>query len=222
MSNAYSQVGRHYWQCISNYFMIFSTVKFPSINFNAIKFHLPTRGTRDDYMYDGTFHEAVGSILAVAQLFGIMPVHGIKAKNPSQLRFKILSFRFLFSIIYIVGSMLSLCLTVHWIATSKLEFGKLINFTFEFTNLVALICFLDLGRKWPMLMISWYRVEKCLPQLKYQFDKQKMAYQIKMASLVILFSSLSEYFELLVWLYACIAGQRILNCESYIQTYFKL
>ncbi|CAG9805825.1 unnamed protein product [Chironomus riparius] len=46
------------------------SVKFPSINFNAIKFHLPTRGTRDDYMYDGTFHEAVGSILAVAQLFG--------------------------------------------------------------------------------------------------------------------------------------------------------
>ncbi|XP_070501249.1 gustatory receptor for sugar taste 64f-like [Chironomus tepperi] len=144
-------------------------------------------------MYDGTFHEAVGSILAVAQLFGIMPVYGIKEKNPSQLRFKIFSFRFLFSIIYIVGCMLSLSLTVHWIATSKLEFGKLINFTFEFTNLMAIICFLELGRKWPDLIVNWYRVEKFLPPLKYQFDKQKMAYQIKMASLVILFSSMSEH-----------------------------
>lgn len=199
MSNVYSQVGI-IDKVFFNYFMIkkriYFLVKFPSINFNTIKFHLPTRGTRDDYMYDGTFHEAVGSILAVAQLFGIMPVHGIKAKNPSQLRFKILSFRFLLSVIYIIGCMLSLSLTVHWIATSKLEFGKLINFTFEFTNLVALFCFLELARKWPELIVKWYRLEKFLPQLKYQFDKQKMAYQIKMATLVILFSSLSEYFTL--------------------------
>lgn len=83
-------------------------------------------------------------------------------------------------------------LTTRWIATTKLEFGKLINFTFECTNMLSVICFLELARKWPQLIMKWYKVEKYLPQLKYQFDKQKMAYQIKMVSLVILFSSMGK------------------------------
>lgn len=82
-------------------------------------------------------------------------------------------------------------LSIHWIFKTKLEFGKLIYFTFDFVNLLTLIFFLELARKWPSVMVTWRKVEKFLPQMKYQFDKQKMAYNIKMVSLVILFSSLS-------------------------------
>lgn len=181
---------------VSNIYILYANqVKLPSLR---IKFNLPTRGTRDDYIYEGTFHEAVGSILAVAQMFGLMPVNGIKAKKPSQLRFTKFSFRFLLCVFYIIGMTVTLCLTVHWIATTRLEFGKLINFTFEFTNMLSVLCFLELARKWPQLMVTWYKVEKFLPQLKYQFDKQKMAYQIKMASLTILFSSMSKF-----WIFFC-------------------
>jgi gustatory receptor len=152
----------------------------------------PTRATREDFIYDGTFHEAVANVLVVAQLFGLMPVSGIKEKRPSKLKFKIFSFRFFLCILYIIGLLFCTSLTIHWIGVTRVELGKIINLTFECTNLLSLIFFLELARKWPKLMAHWHKMEKLLPQMKYQFDKQKMAYQIKMVSLVILFSSMSE------------------------------
>ncbi|KAG5679767.1 hypothetical protein PVAND_009307 [Polypedilum vanderplanki] len=154
---------------------------------------LPARGSREDFMYEGTFFEAVGTILVIAQLFGLMPVHGVKAKHPSKLRFRKCSLRFLLCIFYTISIFILTLLSLYWISRTKLEFGKLVFFTFDFANLMSLVCFLDLARKWPKLMVEWYRIEKYLPQLKYQFDKQKMAYQIKMVSLIILFSSMAEH-----------------------------
>jgi gustatory receptor len=158
-----------------------------------VKFNFPQRGTRDDFIYDGTFHEAVGSIMAISQAFGIMPVHGIKGKNPKYLRFKKCAFRFFLCIFYMFAFAWATCLTVYWMWKTKLEFGKIINFTFNFTNLISVLCFLELAQKWPQLMAKWYSVEKFLPQIRSQFEKQRMAYQIRMVSLVILFSSLSKF-----------------------------
>ncbi|EDX17159.1 GD16740 [Drosophila simulans] len=35
------------------------------------------RGTRNNFLHDGSFHEAVAPVLAVAQCFCLMPVSGI-------------------------------------------------------------------------------------------------------------------------------------------------
>lgn len=69
----------------------------------AVKFKFPTRGTREDFLYNGTFHEAIGFILAVAQVFGIMPVGGIREKSPNKLKFRKFSIRFVLCIFFIVG-----------------------------------------------------------------------------------------------------------------------
>lgn len=129
----------------------------------------------------------------MAQLFGVLPVHGVKDKTSSKLKFNKCSFRFFICIFYLIGTFWIMILDIHWIAKTKLEFGKLINLTFDVTNFLSLLCFLELAKKWPHLMRQWYETEKFLPKLKYQLDKQKMAYRIKMVSLIILFSSLSEY-----------------------------
>lgn len=79
-----------------------------------------------------------------------------------------------------------------WIVKTKMEFGKLINFIFNFTNLLSFICFLELATKWPALMTKWNELENFMPQYKYQMDKQKMAYEIKMVSFMILFISMGK------------------------------
>lgn len=160
----------------------------------TVQFKFPTRGTREDFLYDGTFHEAVGAILAVAQLFGIMPVSGVREKSPRKLRFKKVSLRFVLCIAYIICLSWMVTLDMLWIYSTKVVFGKIIGIIFDFTNLLSLLCFLELATKWPELMIKWNEVEKFLPQLKYQMDKQKMAYEIKMASFVILFISMGKLF----------------------------
>lgn len=52
--------------------------------------------------YNGSFHEAVGSILAIAQFFGVMPVIGVKSDCTSKLQFKWQSRRTMYSIIAFV------------------------------------------------------------------------------------------------------------------------
>lgn len=160
----------------------------------SVKLSFPQRGTREDFIYNGTFHEAVSFILATAQLFGIMPVSGVRGKLPKNVKFRKFSFRFIWTLILTTGCSWVAAMDVYWIYTTRLEFGKLINFLFNATNLLSLFCFLELAIKWPRLITKWNEVEKFLPQLKYQFDKQKMAYEIKMASFAILFISMGEKF----------------------------
>lgn len=51
------------------------------------------------FLSDGSFQEAIGSILAMAQFFGVMPVLGVKCKTASKLRFKWLAVRTIYSLV---------------------------------------------------------------------------------------------------------------------------
>lgn len=157
-----------------------------------VRFKFPTRGTREDFLYNGTFHEAVGLILATSQIFGIMPVRGVRDKSPKGLKFRKFSFRFVLCILLSLGLLWMLVIEIIWVYRSTLEFGKVVNIIFDSSNLLSILCFLELARKWPNLMMKWHEVEKFLPQLKYQMDKQKMAYEIKMVSFMILFISMGR------------------------------
>lgn len=60
------------------------------------------RATKKDFLYTGSFHEAVGSVLALAQLFAVMPVVGIKSDRASELAFKWTSIRTIYGIIMLL------------------------------------------------------------------------------------------------------------------------
>lgn len=75
----------------------FKIVKKTHINVGEIKWL--RRATCQDFLYNGSFQEAIGSILVLAQCFGFMPVIGVKSDSASQLRFKWNSFRTLYSFV---------------------------------------------------------------------------------------------------------------------------
>lgn len=57
------------------------------------------RAAWKDFLSDGSFQEAIGSVLAMAQFFGVMPVLGVKTKTASKLQFKWLAFRTIYSLV---------------------------------------------------------------------------------------------------------------------------
>lgn len=57
-----------------------------------------TRATGNEFIFNGSFHEAVGSVLVVAQCFGMLPVVGIKAESAYRLKFTWKSFRTIYSV----------------------------------------------------------------------------------------------------------------------------
>lgn len=68
-------------------------------DFDAGEMKCFRRGTKKRFAYSGSFQEAIGSALVIAQLCGLMPVVGILASSAAQLRFKWISFRTLYSFV---------------------------------------------------------------------------------------------------------------------------
>lgn len=57
----------------------------------------------------------------------------------------------------------------------------------------AMVCFFLLAKKWPALMIEWDKIENGLPKLRSQFDKQKLANQVKMVTIIMMMMSLCKW-----------------------------
>ena len=142
-------------------------------------------------MYNGTFHEATGTIFAAVQLFGIMPVLNVKSKSVNDLKFTRMSFRYFLSMFQNFGLLFLTSLTVLWISKKRLEFGKMISLVFNASSWLSIVCFMSLAKRWPKVMSKWNQVENYLPPLPHQMAKQKLAYKIKMTAFVILFMSMS-------------------------------
>lgn len=51
------------------------------------------------YHFEGTFRKAIWPVLAIAQLHGVMPIHGISSESLSDLHFKWKSFRTIYAVI---------------------------------------------------------------------------------------------------------------------------
>lgn len=83
------------------------------------------RTTRKDFSFDGSFQEAIGSILALAQYFGVMPVVGIKSNSAAQLRFQWKSFRTIYSLIVLFFGLIYAGITVWVTFTNEIEFVRL-------------------------------------------------------------------------------------------------
>lgn len=100
------------------------------------------RATWKDFMFDGSFVEAVGSIFAMAQCFGVMPVVGIKSKSASKLKFEWHALRTIYSLILFAFVLIYTIFTV-WMA-----FGDKLKFD-------------SVGMLWSKIFFSFICVFKC-------------------------------------------------------------
>uniref|UniRef100_A0A182LWX8 Gustatory receptor n=1 Tax=Anopheles culicifacies TaxID=139723 RepID=A0A182LWX8_9DIPT len=154
---------------------------------------VPRRAGRDDWMFNGTFHEAVRGVLMMAQLFSIMPVRGILAKDPRKLRFSYTSGRAVYAYFCAVGIGFLAVMSVYFFASKRYHFQKMVTAFFYCYNLYAMYRFARLGQKWPALMVKWTRVDDSLPPQKDLFERAVLAYRIKLCSIIVMTLSLSEH-----------------------------
>lgn len=60
------------------------------------------RATRKDFLYEGTFHEAIAPALVLSQIMAVMPVIGICKNDASHLRFSWKALRTVYAVIVFV------------------------------------------------------------------------------------------------------------------------
>lgn len=148
--------------------------------------------TRQPFLCNGTFHEAVGKVLLTAQCFAMMPVRGVTSKHPSSLNFSWFHVRTGCCLLFIVSTVINLSLTVYKVLDGNITFNNIKPIIFRSCILVVCVTALNLARKWPKLMTHWHEIEESLPQYPTQRQKWRMSHTINMVMLVGMMLSFGE------------------------------
>lgn len=156
-------------------------------------FKHPKRATRDNWIHDGSFHDAVSGLLITAQLFSIMPVCGIGHKDTGKLHFSWKSKRIFYSYAAFLGTaFLAVTSTLRFVQ-KNFNFSRLTGVFFYSYNLYGMYCFIRVAQKWPFLMRKWFSVEQLLPQSSNILERGKLANKIKLISILVITLSLMEH-----------------------------
>ncbi|BFF98554.1 uncharacterized protein DMAD_06693 [Drosophila madeirensis] len=150
-------------------------------------------GSRETYLSDGTFHQAVGRVLLVAEFFAMMPVKGVTGKHPGDLSFSWRNVRTCFCLVFITSSVANFGLSLFKVLNNPISFNSIKPIIFRGSVLLVLIVALRLAQKWPALMMYWHEVEQGLPQYPSQLAKWQMGRTIRMVMLVGMMLSFAEH-----------------------------
>ncbi|KAM7355981.1 gustatory receptor 64f isoform 3-T3 [Cochliomyia hominivorax] len=151
------------------------------------------KATKDDFMNEGNFHEAVGNVFLLAEFFSIMPVKGITMPHPKYFSFSWSNYRTWYSLIFVFIMIFDTTLTMNKIWNGPITFNNIEPMIFRISIITFIICSLNLARKWPDLMLYWYEIEQKLPPYTSQLEKCRMAYKIRMVTFVGMMLSLTEH-----------------------------
>ncbi|XP_055641419.1 gustatory receptor for sugar taste 64f-like [Toxorhynchites rutilus septentrionalis] len=151
------------------------------------------RATRENWIHDGTFHDAIAGLLVMAQLFAVMPVCGILSKDPKKLTFIWTSKRALYTYAMCLGTVFLSVNAVTRLFDRGFTFARLTVGFFYTYNLYATYCFILVARKWPAMIRKWCEVEQLLPSSTNILERGQLAYKIKMVSILVMTLSLMEH-----------------------------
>ncbi|XP_033242684.1 gustatory receptor for sugar taste 64f isoform X1 [Drosophila miranda] len=150
-------------------------------------------GTRETFLSEGSFHQAVGRVLLVAEFFAMMPVKGVTAKHPGDLSFSWRNVRTCFCLVFIASSLANFGLSLFKVLNNPISFNSVKPIIFRGSVLLVLIVALRLAQQWPTLMMYWHEVEQGLPQYPSQVGKSQMGHTIRMVMLVGMMLSFAEH-----------------------------
>ncbi|EDV97686.1 gustatory receptor for sugar taste 64f [Drosophila grimshawi] len=148
---------------------------------------------REQFLYNGSFHEAVGNVLLIAQCFAMMPVRGVTAKHPSSMSFAWRNLRTCCCLLFVASMLVNLGLTIYKVLVGSITINNIRPLIFKSSIVVVCLTALNLARKWPELMMDWHRTEVDLPQYQTQPEKRRMAHSIKMVMFVGMMLSFAEH-----------------------------
>jgi gustatory receptor len=138
----------------------------------------------------GSFHEAIGPVLRVAQVFGLFSVDGVMSKDVSNIEFKWRSFKTIYSMLFLVLGTTECLLCCRLILNKGLTLSLSSELSFYLISMIGAFYILKLATKWKYLMKLWYDSEKVFLKTPYINCKISMKRKIRLWSALIGFLSL--------------------------------
>lgn len=133
------------------------------------------------------------TVIALAQLFCILPIYGIYNRDQTKVRFKWFSARTILNLVLIFFIVFEIVLFFKLMHQMGIDFktGELLTFT-SFSLFEAVV-FFKLARKWSAIIKFWYKKEKPFLNYPYEVDGWRLKTKIKVGVFTLLFGALSEF-----------------------------
>lgn len=103
-----------------------------------------------------TISKALKKLVLLAQCFGFFPVSGISL---SEQRFTYKSFRMLYSLFSLMGSVFLCVMQLNKAVRTKMGIDQIDYIAKYLTSAYVSVVFIELAKEWPKLMKSWRNVE---------------------------------------------------------------
>jgi gustatory receptor len=140
----------------------------------------------------GSLHEAIGPVLKVAQVFGLMPIDGVMSKDVENLEFKWKSFKTMYTLVFLVLGTAECLLCCRLIFKKGLTLSLSSELSFYLISMIGAFYILKLATKWKYLMKVWFDSEKVFLKSPYVNLKLSMKRKIRLWAALIGFLSLCK------------------------------
>lgn len=159
----------------------------------ALMHQTPPLTSAEKCFCTGSFHKSIYPVIALAQIFGVMPLLNIGARCPKSLKYTRGSLRFVYAVFVTMSCSFEAIMAVIWTFKTRIEFGKMVILVYYLTNAMSFFCFLRLAKTWPFLMKMWHDVEKSLPNEDDGDARRAMCKRIRRTAAIILLLSATEH-----------------------------
>uniref|UniRef100_A0A336M5Z9 CSON012659 protein n=1 Tax=Culicoides sonorensis TaxID=179676 RepID=A0A336M5Z9_CULSO len=142
-----------------------------------------------------SFHRAIYPVLFVAQIFGLFPVQGISTKNASHLKFKWISFRTLYSILFIFYCIFITFAEIYRMHVNNADdtsAKSLAGLIFFIVTTCASMILFYISTKWREIMIFWEKNESVFQRKPYS-TSNTLKKKICLAGALMLIGSTLEH-----------------------------
>jgi gustatory receptor len=147
----------------------------------------------DSNSLSGSFHDAIGPVLKIAQFFGLLPAENIAGKDISTINFKWKSVKTVYSVIFLFCGTIECILCFRMIFVSNMSLGYASAMSFYMISMFGAFCLFNMAKKWKTLMKFWYEKEKVLLKAPYKMHGLSLKQKIRLWAAVIGFLSFRNH-----------------------------
>lgn len=128
----------------------------------------------------GSFHDAVGPILKVAQVFAMMPVDGTTAKDISNIKFHWKSLKTIYSLLFLFCGTIECLLCFRLLIKTGMSLEMSNSLFFFFISMMGAFFLFKMAMNWENLMKLWYENEKVFLKFPYKISGTTLKRRIRL------------------------------------------
>ena len=159
------------------------------------------QGRKSSQVKIKSFHQAIGPILVIGQIFGLMPIQGILGKDIDSLKFRWISLRTIYSIFFLTSGTIEATMVVVRLVRMGLCLNYVGGILFFVSSMLRAVLLFQMARKWKKIMTFWTQCEYVFLRPPYKEVKGwSLSMRIRVIGVFFILMSFSRFICIFIFI----------------------